>query len=340
MLKAWKKFAAKLEVSSPCNAAEVLSTTLWWLTQFYASNFGFSHQHAAKLMRAGLTHVRQLWNPELQQLYTGDELKIIFKIPAQVQPTVTRMLDAFPLAWTQLLTVNQHSTDKHEYLGIFDDAHSTHPSYICGTTSTFQPMLSDQLVHWDISSIDLCYSVGSRSKLLRVVGSPQEVISGWVKRVRVVFVTRSQGRTALTYLLYVGIIQDLVFDPGRFHWTNNLGTLHSYSAKKGRSQILYPRVDLKRPIPEKWHGLLPASYKPNWKEVWVIRRPQKEAAFLWSVYHRAIAVNQWRAQMFNGIPATCVCCPLQMFETVQHRVFECVHTIVIWNYAQSVIFTS
>jgi hypothetical protein len=80
MLKAWKMFAAKLEVSSPCNAAEVLSTTLWWSTQFYASNFGFSHQQAAKLMRVGLTHVCQLWNPTLQRLYTGDELKIIFKI--------------------------------------------------------------------------------------------------------------------------------------------------------------------------------------------------------------------------------------------------------------------
>jgi hypothetical protein len=182
--------------------------------------------------------------------------------------------------------------------------------------------------------------VGSHSKLLRAVGSPQEVIPGWVKRVRVVFVTRGQGSTALTYLLYAGIIQDLVFDPGRFHWTNNLGTLHSYSAKKGCTQILYPRVELKRLIPEKWPRLLPASYKPNWKEVWVIRRPQKEAAFLWSVYHRAIAVNQWRTQMFNGIPATCVYCPLQMSETVQHRVFECVRTNVIWNYAQLVIFTS
>jgi hypothetical protein len=57
------------------------------------------------------------------------------------------MLDEFPLAWTQLLTVHQHSTVNHEYLGIFEDARSTHPSYICGTTSTFQPMLSDQLVH-------------------------------------------------------------------------------------------------------------------------------------------------------------------------------------------------
>jgi hypothetical protein len=37
------------------------------------------------------------------------------------------------------------------------------------------------------------------------------------------------------------------------------------------------------------------------------RHSQKEAGFLWSVYHRAIAVNQWRYQMFRRLSPLYVC---------------------------------
>ena len=112
----------------------------------------------------------------------------------------------------------------------------------------------------------------------------------------------------MTYQQYGGIIQDLDFDPGRWAWSGRLGLLHSYSAKKGRTQLLQPRLSFEKPIATKWRDILPASFNPCWQEVWLIRRPQKEADFLWSVYHCAIAVNAWWKQINDQIAIACQCC--------------------------------
>jgi hypothetical protein len=170
---------------------------------------------------------------------------------------------------------------------------------------------------------------------------PIDLVQGYLKPARTVHIPRGQPRKLKIFLMYAGIIQDLVFDPGRYHWRQNLGVLHSFSAKKGRTQILHQRPDLQRTIPDKWGGgLFPNSYKPNWKEVWLSRRPQKEAGFLWSVYHRAIAVNQWRSQMFRRISPLCVCCPQQSIEFVKHCMYECPRATTVWCYAQTILFTA
>lgn len=41
------------------------NTPLWWTTQFYGNNFGFSLQTASGLARRGLTHMHHLWNKDL-----------------------------------------------------------------------------------------------------------------------------------------------------------------------------------------------------------------------------------------------------------------------------------
>ena len=63
----------------------------------------------------------------------------------------------------------------------------------------------------------MCFSVGRTSKLLRSVAYPQDQITSWIKQVRVILISRGQGHLARTHCLYVGIIQDLVFDPWHYH---------------------------------------------------------------------------------------------------------------------------
>jgi hypothetical protein len=87
-------------------------------------------------------------------------------------------------------------------------------------------------------------------------------------------------------------------------------------------------------------GHLPTTYKPDWKEVWLSRRSQKEAGFLWSVYHRAIAVNQWRYQMFRRLSPLCVYCPQQCIESVRQCMFECPRAATVWRYAQTLLFVA
>lgn len=113
-------------------------------------------------------------------------------------------------------------------------------------------------------------------------------------------------------------------------------SLLSYSAKKGRAPLL-PRTTLSRTIPEKWQGAIPATYKPKWLEVWSKNRLQKDAASIWSLYHHAIAVNKWRAQMSPNIPDACTSCDRGECESILHRFFDCPKTQAAWHYGHAIL---
>jgi hypothetical protein len=103
-------------------------------------------------------------------------------------------------------------------------------------------------------------------------------------------------------------------------------------------KLLNLRQTLQRPMAEKWTGKLPNTYVPDWSDVWKPARPQKEAGFLWFIYHKAVAVNSWRAQIVPRdqlLPPpnpSCICCPSHLPETVLHRFFSCTKTQVTWAY--------
>jgi hypothetical protein len=87
-------------------------------------------------------------------------------------------------------------------------------------------------------------------------------------------------------------------------------------------RLLNLRLQLQRLMAEKWHGTFPATYVPDWDEIWIKIKPQKEAGFLWSVYHKAVAVNQWRARIF-GANADCTNCLGRERESIIHRFHHC-----------------
>jgi hypothetical protein len=156
----------------------------------------------------------------------------------------------------------------------------------------------------------------------------------------VVSTPNGTSRTPSCYLQYAGVTGTLEFDPGRWHWANQIRVLHLYSVSKGRSQLLQPRRNLQRPISIKWNGKVLANFNPSWKEIWLSVRLQKEAGFIWSVVHCAIAVNSWKAQINNRIPSLCICYPNQASETVLHRMFMCPRAQYIWKYAFIIMYRS
>jgi hypothetical protein len=131
-------------------------------------------------------------------------------------------------------------------------------------------------------------------------------------------------RTGKGTNLYAGILAELWFDPIRWEW-GDTGGLCTYTTKRGR-KLLSTRVELLRPIHQKWRGLLPVTYKPCFSEVWNLHRPQKEAGFMWSMYHWAVAVNYWRAQISIHISPLCPCCPLGLNKSILHRFHSCLRT--------------
>lgn len=58
---------------------------------------------------------------------------------------------------------------------------------------------------------------------------------------------------------------------------------------------------------EKWQGYLPGNYMFYWSQVWDPLWFGKEAAFMWSIWHKAIAVTEWRARVvLDSISKQCV----------------------------------
>ena len=70
---------------------------------------------------------------------------------------------------------------------------------------------------------------------------------------------------------------------------------------------------------KKWAPVLPASFTPNWMEVWNCRRPRKEVGLLWSIYHGVVATNVWQAQISTAIDPSCTYCTVNSPETLLHQ---------------------
>ena len=92
-----------------------------------------------------------------------------------------------------------------------------------------------------------------------------------LRRVCIVSLARGANHGLFKVLLFVGILRNLLFDPRCWKW-HDQGPLLSYTSKLG-CKLLNPRVRLQRSMANKWTGILPASYEPNWNEVWNSCRP-------------------------------------------------------------------
>lgn len=75
----------------------------------------------------------------------------------------------------------------------------------------------------------------------------------------------------------------------------------------------------------------------TWKEVWTGTRSRKKAAFLWSIYHRVVVVNQWRHQDFAKTSDLCLCCEIGEPESILQCFLNCRMVVHAWSFAMSVL---
>ncbi len=64
-----------------------------------------------------------------------------------------------------------------------------------------------------------------------------------------------------------------------------------YSTKSGREAIRSRNLGASRAV-EKWQGYLAGNYRFYWSQVWDPHRAGKEATFIWSIWHKVVAVNK------------------------------------------------
>lgn len=130
-----------------------------------------------------------------------------------------------------------------------------------------------------------------------------------------VMIKRGPKKTC-TYLFY-GRSDSLEWDPERYQWESSTPFMN-YTTELGRnllkSQHVEPNV-----VTVKWQGVLLATYKLRWDNIWDKERVRKEAGLIWMTWHRAVAVNEWRERINATILQACRVCNNGSQETTLHR---------------------
>jgi hypothetical protein len=175
LLQAWKKFAPKLDFMAPTNNAEVLSTPLWWTTQFYGSNFGFTYAWAAQLARQGLYFLCDLWNQQTLFFFTWERISVQYRFGPSNQLCYNRMIVAIPPPWHELLTTTAPVSRSGEFLGIFPNPDAGAPSLLFVVQDSYRPLIGSHVTKLRIPSDTGRYLVGPRSMLLQPITSPDPI---------------------------------------------------------------------------------------------------------------------------------------------------------------------
>lgn len=336
LIQSWRALSPLIDATPPTNFKEIQNTNIWWTTQFLGHNFGFPQARARQLARKGLNSLRELWQEGSMALRPWEDLKLSFGFHDDEEGLVDHLQTLVPPEWITLGQATRSQATQGDWLGVFSAPEGLDPIIVFQSTDVFRPELSHQELGLTIPCSVPIFSVGPQTRSLNATARPGGFIfMGRVMRVRVVQLLPAPAAKEITIYKYLAPLTRLRFDPGRWQWRPG-EVLYHYTAKRGR-QWRKPRETLSLPISSKLAGLVPAAFQPNWRAVWNPGRPRKEAAFVWSFMHRAIAVNQWRHVANNAISELCVCCDENRSETLVHAFHECHPASIAWNFALSVL---
>lgn len=70
------------------------------------------------------------------------------------------------------------------------------------------------------------------------------------------------------------------------------------------------------------------NYKFYWSQVWDTLRVCKEATFMWSIWHKVVAVSEWKAHGFapTSIFKQCPFCLPNTSESIKLKIWHCSQT--------------
>lgn len=71
----------------------------------------------------------------------------------------------------------------------------------------------------------------------------------------------------------------------------------------------------------------------------ILEKVRKEGGLLWAIWHRSIAVNEWRGRVSANIEQRCVVCDSRARESIQHRFWECRSSQLTWEWGTELIDT-
>lgn len=177
----------------------------------------------------------------------------------------------------------------------FSDGIHLHLTAIFQATNDFQPLLSLSATDILIPASISVFRVGMHSQVLIAQpehGNEDQPLHGLMRRVWVIALPPRQLTKTVLILSYLAQIDRLIFDLGRWKWRSGEG-FFSYTTKQSKD-LRNLSLSLSLPIAVKWSDHVHQRFVPNWGEIRRNDRPHKKAWFLWSMLHKAIALNEWR----------------------------------------------
>jgi hypothetical protein len=71
----------------------------------------------------------------------------------------------------------------------------------------------------------------------------------------------------------------------------------------------------------------------------VVTKPSlKRLGVLWSIIHKAIAINVWRAQANSNIDVMCPICDLGTLKSLIHQFYDHPQGKITWSWAMTIIY--
>ena len=330
--KAWKVMVKSLYQIPPRTRLEVLNSNIWWTEGVELLNKGFDYHKGLKFYRKGIRNVDDVWDSNQQKFLTWEHAQEVFRLQSEEKDDWTAMIERISEQWRTRLEKDEDTVYPGHWLGFYTQQEED-PVCVFQCVEGFTPVCHQ----WHNATLPFpmqCYTVGPHSRCLRVWERPLGEIEGYFHKVKIIHTNRGPKREGEREKIsfFYGKLASLGWDPDRWRWLEG-GHFLDYNTKDGRDTITNRDPGTTRAV-EKWQGYLPGNYHFYWSQVWDPHRAGKEAAFIWSIWHKAVAVNEWRARIAPvSISKQCVFCLPHTSESVKHKFWDCIQARRAWRWA-------
>ena len=277
-----------------------------------------------------------MWDSEQRDFLPWDNTQRKFNLTPEEEGDWTTITGKLSEKWRHQLEEDSDIAYQGQWVGFYTEG-EVDPALVIHCTNEFTPICM-QLHHLSLPIPIQCYTVGTYSRCLREWENPVGDMVGFFHKVKIIHTTRCPKKDGLREEIrfFYGKMATLGWDPDRWRWADGDQFLN-YTTKLGREVLSSRDPGIPR-VAEKWQGYLPANYRYYWSQVWDPLRAGKEAAFLWSIWHKAVAVNEWRAKIAPAfISKQCPFCLPNTSESVKHKFWDCIQARRAWRWASFIM---
>ena len=337
---AWRKMNKHLLEAPPLNEADTCQKILWWGTDFKGGDCNLSQQVALSLYNRGMRSIGDLWDSSAKLFKSPQAITAEFSLSSHESRGVAQLCENLKGQFGTQLNTDRKIFTQDTWFGGFTSNDQSEPAFLIRNCRTWGPSSTEDIrtlhtIPWGYS----IFWVGqqSRNLILDQSGHLYRKVKSWsgiLKAARVAPVERNSPYKSSS-AVYYGVVGELEnFDPQVWKWKNGK-EFSMYSAKTGRD-LVGNRTSLKKPVAHKWRHEMEMNFQLKWKENWQ-DRSQKEAGFMWSMWHQAVATNTWRANFNPAATADYPLCNSSVPETYLHRFYACPFSMRFWLFSFAVI---